>query len=170
MFNSWAILTLLIIALVGTRSAVSFSSVSIASRSTRSQVNTELLAVASNDNDDDHHMCRRRFMGQALSLASAFAIASSAEASTEKYVPGTLWYTGKEPKIPQGKLKDKGDVSGTKKDPNFLRSLSDCKNQCQNSQSGPDGLAKSKEDCLSECQDICCTTYSQCTFAIVPRI
>jgi hypothetical protein len=72
----------------------------------------------------------------------------------------TIYLTGKAPIIPGQKLKDKNDVSGTRKDPNFLRSLSDCKSQCEN-RAGPDGLAKSKEDCLSECQDICCTTYEQ---------
>lgn len=81
----------------------------------------------------------------------------------------TIWRTGKPPQIPGQKPKDKGDVSGTRKDPSFLRSLSDCKNQCENSV-GPDGYAKTKEECLSECQDICCTTYETCTFAIVPRI
>lgn len=81
----------------------------------------------------------------------------------------TIYITGKAPQVPgQKPAKDKNDVKGTRKDPNFLRSISDCKSQCENSGSG--GLAKSKEDCLSECQDICCTTYEQCTFSIVPRI
>ena len=77
----------------------------------------------------------------------------------------TIWLS----KVPGKKPRDKGDYSGTKKDPKFLRSISDCKSQCENTP-GPDGLARSKEDCLSDCQDICCTTYEQCTFAIVPRI
>jgi len=81
----------------------------------------------------------------------------------------TIWLTGKAPQIPGKKPKDKGDYSGTRRDPNFLRSISDCKSQCENTPQS-DGLARSKEDCLSECQDICCTTYEQCTFAIVPRI
>jgi hypothetical protein len=49
-----------------------------------------------------------------------------------------------------------------------LRSVSDCKGKCENTP-GPDGLARSSTECLSACQDICCTTYEQCTFAIVPR-
>jgi hypothetical protein len=81
----------------------------------------------------------------------------------------TIWMTGKMPQIPGQKPKDKNDVSGTRKDPNFLRSLSDCKNQCENTGS-IGGYAKSKDECLSECQDICCTTYQQCTFPIVQRI
>ena len=80
-----------------------------------------------------------------------------------------VWLTGKDPIVPGKKAREKGDVSGTKKDPKFLRSIADCKSQCENS-AGPDGYARSKEDCFSDCQDICCTTYQQCTFAIVNRI
>ena len=80
----------------------------------------------------------------------------------------TVWKTGKSPIVPGEKPRDKSDVKGTRKDPAFLRSLSDCKSKCE-STPGPEGLAKSKEECLAECQDICCTTYEQCTFAIVPR-
>jgi hypothetical protein len=84
----------------------------------------------------------------------------------------TIWMTGKMPIIPGQKPKDKSDVTGTRKDPSFLRSLSDCKNQCENmtGASSNSGYAKGKEECLSECQDICCTTYQQCTFPIVQRI
>jgi len=98
-------------------------------------------------------------------LGVAVPLTEPANAEGDK----TIWLTGKAPKVPGQKPKDKGDTSGTKKDPNFLRSISDCKSQCENTP-GPDGLARSKEDCLSDCQDICCTTYEQCTFAIVPRI
>jgi hypothetical protein len=82
-----------------------------------------------------------------------------------------IYKSGKTPIIPGGKARNKDDLSGTRKDPNFLRSISDCKNQCENLQ-GPSGYGnvKSKEECLSDCQDICCTTYEQCSFAIVPRI
>ena len=81
----------------------------------------------------------------------------------------TTYLTGKEPKVPGQKPREKNDVSGTKKDPKFLRSISDCKSQCENS-TGKDGYARTKEECLSDCQDICCTTYQQCTFPIVNRI
>mmetsp|Transcript_55635 Transcript_55635/g.65016 ORF Transcript_55635/g.65016 Transcript_55635/m.65016 type:complete len:178 (+) Transcript_55635:53-586(+) len=80
----------------------------------------------------------------------------------------TRYLTGKAPKVPGEKEKDKSDTKGTKRDPSFLRSISDCKGKCE-STNGPDGLARSKEDCLSDCQDICCTTYEQCTFAIIAR-
>lgn len=81
----------------------------------------------------------------------------------------TVYKSGKAPIVPGQKPKDKNDTSGTRKDPNFLRSISNCKSQCENS-TGSDGYARSKEECLSDCQDICCTTYEQCTFGIVPRI
>ena len=94
---------------------------------------------------------------------------AQAAAASSSYVPGTIWQTGKQPKVPGQKPKDKNDTSGTRKDGNFLRSIADCKSQCENS-TGPDGLSRSKEECLSDCQDICCKTYEQCSFAIVPRI
>ncbi|KAL3927489.1 MAG: hypothetical protein SGBAC_013067 [Bacillariaceae sp.] len=72
----------------------------------------------------------------------------------------TVYKSGKAPVVPGQKPKDKSDTKGTRKDPDFLRSVADCRSQCQ-STNGPDGLAKAKEDCLSECQDICCTTYEQ---------
>lgn len=81
----------------------------------------------------------------------------------------TIYKSGKTPIVPGQKPKDKNDVSGTRKDPSFLRSLSNCKAQCETT-TGSDGYARSKEECLSDCQDICCTTYEQCTFGIVPRM
>ena len=81
----------------------------------------------------------------------------------------TVYKSGKAPIVPGKKPKDKNDLKGTRKDPDFLRSVADCRNQCQ-STNGPDGYARSKEDCLSDCQDICCSTYEQCTFNIVPRL
>jgi hypothetical protein len=106
--------------------------------------------------------------GAVASTNSQPTAAAAASASAEKGGP-TIWQSGKAPQVPGQKPKDKNDVKGTRKDPSFLRSISDCKSQCENTSSNT-GLAKSKEDCLSECQDICCTTYEQCTFAIVPRI
>mmetsp|Transcript_3944 Transcript_3944/g.6812 ORF Transcript_3944/g.6812 Transcript_3944/m.6812 type:complete len:193 (-) Transcript_3944:247-825(-) len=108
--------------------------------------------------------------GAFSSVAAATGAPEKAQAATTSpYVPGTIWNTGKQPKVPGQKPKDKNDTSGTRKDGNFLRSISDCKSQCENS-TGPDGYSRSKEECLSDCQDICCKTYEQCSFAIVPRI
>jgi hypothetical protein len=103
----------------------------------------------------------------AVASTNSHPTAAATAASAEK--GPTIWQSGKAPQVPGQKPKDKNDVKGTRKDPSFLRSISDCKSQCENTSSNT-GLAKSKEDCLSECQDICCTTYEQCTFAIVPRI
>jgi hypothetical protein len=122
------------------------------------------------DNDGDAYETRRAFLNSAalnvclFGTVAAPAIAASADEST------TVYISGKPPQVPGTKPPDKNNVKGTRKDPDFLRSIADCRNQCQNSASGPDGFAKSKEDCLSECQDICCRTYEQCTFNIVPRI
>ena len=80
----------------------------------------------------------------------------------------TIWKSGRAPIVPGQKPRDKDDIKGTRKDPNFLQSLADCKGKCENSP-GSDGLARTKEECLTACEDICCTTYEQCTFAIVPQ-
>ena len=113
---------------------------------------------------------RRRFLtAAAANLCFMGAAAPMVAAADAPLPPGTKYISGKTP-LPPGETRKKSDnPKGTRKDPEFLRSVSDCKNQCQ-SGLGPDGLAKSKEDCLSDCQDICCKTYEQCTFNIVPRI
>jgi hypothetical protein len=100
--------------------------------------------------------------------AVAAAAASSSPSSSSGGGEYTIWKTGRAPIVPGQKPRDKDDVKGTRKDPNFLRSVSDCKVKCENTP-GPDGLSRSSTECLSACQDICCTTYEQCTFAIVPR-
>jgi hypothetical protein len=107
---------------------------------------------------DEESSCksRRNFMTAAtmqICLLGGSALPASAQ-------DATIYKSGKTPVVPGQKPKDKSDVKGTKKDPDFLRSIADCRNQCQ-STNGSDGFAKSKEDCLSECQDICCTTYEQ---------
>jgi len=116
---------------------------------------------------------RRDFAGAFIGTIFAGTLASECNArpavAAEQGQGATIWMSGKPPKVPGQKPKDKNDLSGTRKDPNFLRSISSCKSQCENSV-GPDGYARSKEECLSDCQDICCSTYEQCTFAIVPRM
>jgi len=112
--------------------------------------------------------CRRDIIGK---IASSFVIGSFTKldkALAEDKEP-TIWKSGKTPIVSGVNPKKKNDVKGTRKDSSFLRSIAQCKNQCE-SKLGLDGFAVSKEECLSECQDICCTTYEQCTFAIVPRI
>lgn len=109
---------------------------------------------------------RRAFWGAAVWNIGMVALAPSVLAATDGV---TVYKSGKAPIVPGVPAKDKSDVKGTRKDPDFLRSVADCRSQCQNTP-GSDGYARSKEDCLSECQDICCKTYEQCTFDIVPRI
>lgn len=99
-------------------------------------------------------------------LAGTFASSSASAAEVAK--PSTIYLTGKFPIVPGEKPRDKTETKGTRKDPAFLRSISDCKSQCEQ-KLGSDGYARNKEDCLSECQDICCASYEQCTFNITPR-
>ena len=122
--------------------------------------------------DDDNIMLSRREWSKSAFSSLIVGAGSLAAISVTPKQAGAaediVWKTGRTPQIPGQKPKDKGDTKGTKKDPSFLRSISDCKSKCENSY-GPDGLARTSTECLSECQDICCTTYEQCTFAIVPR-
>ena len=152
------------VALLFSREISAFSS-SSQTRTLRAS-STHLLAQS-----DDTMLGRREWSKKAFAAlitgAGSFAtIASNPEQSNA--ADDIIWKTGRAPQIPGQKPKDKGDVKGTKKDPSFLRSISDCKTKCENSY-GPDGLARSASECLSACQDICCTTYEQCTFAITPR-
>jgi hypothetical protein len=140
---------------------------------------TRLQALRAQEPGDIRRLNRRGLFWLLPSAVLASAIATQPRASlaadgtvasSSQQQPGaTIWITGKPPRVPGAKPRDKNDVSGTRKDPSFLRSIADCKNKCENVPAA-DGLSKSKEECLSECQDICCTTYEQCTFAIVPRI
>jgi hypothetical protein len=140
-------------------------------------IRSDVVKLANNRNIDDTAMShfdssRRIFLASHLVGLFVFQAAPCAAAATATDAdpkPKTKWMTGKDPIIPGQKSREKGDVSGTRKDPKFLRSLSDCKSQCENT-SGSDGLARPKDECLSDCQDICCTSYQQCTFAIVNRI
>ena len=109
---------------------------------------------------------RRESLQKMVFGISSILLPSSAMAADKE---STIYKSGKAPIVPGQKPQDKSDTSGTRRDGNFLRSISNCKTQCE-STNGPDGYARSKEECLSDCQDICCTTYEQCTFGIVPRI
>ena len=146
------------------------STFSVTSRQAQRQHWCGALAVSPSSDDVVERSGRRLFLQGAIStcLANVAALPQSSLAA-ENTSGDTIWLTGKSPMVPGQKPRDKNDVKGTKRDPNFLRSISDCKSKCENTL-GPDGLSRSKEDCLSECQDICCTTYEQCTFAIVQRI
>jgi hypothetical protein len=133
-----------------------------------------------NDHDHDVHETRRMFLNAAAlnlcllggGVGAAMVVTpndAANAASSDEQPTATKYISGKPPQVGGKPVEKSGDVKGTRKDPDFLRSIADCRSQCQ-STAGPDGLSKSKEDCLSECQDICCKTYEQCTFNIVPRI
>lgn len=137
---------------------------------------THLHATNSDDMSNSISSRRDAFQKIAITSFAAFGFGlpslqqdgnDTAYAAEEK--GATIWKSGKEPIVPGKKPRDKNDTKGTRKDGEFLRSISNCKSQCETSY-GSDGLARSKEECLSDCQDICCQTYEQCTFGIVPRI
>lgn len=72
--------------------------------------------------------------------------------------PVLIYKSGKNPD-PSASNSD--SKTGTRKDTNFLRCMSNCKADCQKP---GEGLAKI--DCVQDCQDQCCTTYEQCSFKI----
>mmetsp|Transcript_5947 Transcript_5947/g.9102 ORF Transcript_5947/g.9102 Transcript_5947/m.9102 type:complete len:170 (+) Transcript_5947:67-576(+) len=121
------------------------------------------------DVDRNHHGNRRALLRSVgASILSTAAFLSQKNQAGAADAGAIRWISGKTPKIPGEKPKESKDTAGTRKDPGFLRSVSDCKSKCETLLMTT-GSSKPKEDCLSECQDICCTTYEQCTFAIVPR-
>eukprot|EP00978_Attheya_sp_CCMP212_P015035 scaffold38670_cov50-Attheya_sp.AAC.1 len=86
-----------------------------------------LNAVGPNENDVST-TGRRDMLGR---LAGVFVVGimkgSQPAVAADTAAGTTIWNTGKAPIVPGQKPKDKGDVSGTRKDTGFLRSLSDCK-------------------------------------------
>lgn len=85
-------------------------------------------------------------------------IASAADAAAPAAAPAgpKKWMSGKSEK-PRGSK----DRTGTKKDSNYLRCLSDCTTDCRRPGQGP---SKDNAECLEACQDYCCQTYEQCTY------
>ncbi len=86
------------------------------------------------------------------------------------YVPpptGAIYKSGKAPIFSTGEQKDtnKGSYTGSKKEITFLRCMSRCKTRCQ---APAEGLARN--DCVQDCQDICCNSYEQCSFKIKSTI
>lgn len=161
-------------AMLACRCVFGFAGVGINISRRRIRIGSEHISLSAHGPDFEDYsgsplslLSRRRILSSLLFGSLTFQATTSCAlaASGDK----TIWLTGKEPVVSGQKTRDKNDVSGTKKDPKFLRSLADCKSQCENG-AGSDGYARSKEECLSDCQDICCTTYQQCTFAIVNRI
>lgn len=85
-----------------------------------------------------------------VGFSGSILISPMSSTAVDKVEP-IIWKSGKPPIVPGQKPKDGNDVKGTRKDPDFLRSISTCKSQCENTL-GSDGYAKSKEECLSDCQ------------------
>lgn len=138
------------------------------SRKIHQQQQSNLVLHAVPEYMQENEMQSRRKAIQSMAFGITSLLLSTPSANAAEKEP-TIYKSGKAPIVPGQKPKDKNDVAGTRKDPNFLRSVSACKSQCEQT-NGPDGYARSKEECLSDCQDICCTTYEQCTFGIVPRM
>lgn len=95
---------------------------------------TTLSATSSDDETSRSLTSRRKWTRNILSSVIAYGAAAtilglpkpeSAHAASDG--EATIYKTGKAPIIPGQKPKDKGDTKGTKKDPSFLRSVSDCK-------------------------------------------
>eukprot|EP00752_Nemacystus_decipiens_P012104 g10729.t1 len=68
------------------------------------------------------------------------------------------WISGK-----GAQPKGSDDKTGTRKESKYLRCLSNCLADCQKPTYGPE---KDREECLQTCQDECCTSYEQCTYAV----
>lgn len=150
------------------------SSVFGSTRVQHSIIHSDSSSSTDDESSSSAFASRRNFLSAAamnicLLGAAAPAMAAPSPTPDEEQTKATIYRSGKQPMVPGQKPRDKGDTKGSRKDPDFLRSISDCKSQCQTTP-GSDGLARPKEDCLSDCQDICCKTYEQCTFDIVPRI
>jgi len=89
-------------------------------------------------------------LSSAIGATSILSFMPDVSLAVDKDKP-IIWKSGKAPIVPGQKPKDNNDVKGTRKDPDFLRSIATCKNQCENTL-GSDGYAKTKEECLSDCQ------------------
>lgn len=89
-------------------------------------------------------------LSSAIGVTGVLSFQPNVSLAADKDKP-VIWKSGKAPIVPGQKPKDSNDVKGTRKDPDFLRSIATCKNQCENTL-GSDGYAKTKEECLSDCQ------------------
>lgn len=101
---------------------------------------------------------------QGLKWATAVLVTSAlafgpidAALAAEAKKPLLIYKSGKSPVA----ANPNDPKQGTKKEPSFLRCVSNCKSDCQKP---GEGLAKN--DCVSDCQDQCCSSYEQCSFKI----
>jgi len=81
------------------------------------------------DDDVNSVVGRRKTLQTVASFVGGVVIlqVKNRAAFAEEDKPFTFYYTGKTPVVPGAKPREKSDVKGTKKDPSFLRSISQCK-------------------------------------------
>ncbi len=72
-----------------------------------------------------------------------------------------IYKSGKTPFYVGGKKQDSDSKVGTRKDPTFLKKMSNCKSDCQTPRAGT-----ARSDCVQDCQDQVCESYEQCSFKI----
>lgn len=110
-------------------------------------------------NDIKGHLSKNRLKLPAVLITASilsFGFMDKAIAAETK----TPVLTYKSGKSPTG-VNQNDPKKGTKKEPSFLKCVSNCKSDCQKP---GEGLAKN--DCVSDCQDQCCSSYEQCSFKI----
>ena len=109
----------------------------------RSKTNNELRAIINQDDTNEssnniqvnRRVMFRKLMGSTTAFCTTALIGdimannsnNRAAWAAEKSSEPIIWKSGKPPIIPGQKPKDKNDTSGTRKDPNFLRSIATCK-------------------------------------------
>ena len=112
---------------------------------------------------------RTIFISIAVSASLLFGLndippALSTEQGKQSASNTMIYKSGKTPQAVDGpsSSRSSGDSkTGTRKDIDFLRRMSNCKTSCQRP---GEGLAKI--DCVQDCQDQCCDSYEQCSFKI----
>ena len=110
------------------------------SGSKSTSASTHLMAAPSNNNDnnDDNISSSRRALFSKIASSTLFALGGSqvllatnddnnVAAFAAEDSGATIWKSGKQPIVPGKKPKDKNDTSGTRRDSEFLRSISNCK-------------------------------------------
>jgi len=105
----------------------------LTTRKFNSKTTKIMMMDKSRDIDSNAEFSRRNALSSftknllLLGGVSSMALTKTQPALAEEAAKDTIFLTGKSPKVPGQKPKDKSDVSGTRKDPKFLRSVSDCK-------------------------------------------
>ena len=98
----------------------------------RSQIPTHglpinYLSTQLSASDTNQKQSRRMFFQVTSAIVFGTLIPHSNDSAWAAEKEPIIWKSGKTPIVPGQKPKDKNDVSGTRKDPSFLRSISACK-------------------------------------------